>query len=271
MTNTYSGSYPIENRDGEIERLHIQGDAMAPDTQAMLDLIGVGPGWKCLDIGCGPRGITPLLSERVGETGRVVGLDMNEYFLEHARSHALGCGNVEFQQGDAYESGLPEGSFDFVHMRFIASTAGNPEKLIREAMRLVRPGGIVAIQEPDGSTLNCYPPHPAWEELKTALLGAFKGVGADLKLAEKLYGLAHQAGLENIQYRPFLVGVRSTDPLVDYLPSTVESLKGTVLKLGLISEAEFPGVLAECRVHLSDPGTVFNTYTVAQVWGVKPA
>ena len=34
------------------------------------------------------------------------------------------------------------------------------------------PGGVVALQEPDGSTLHCYPPHPAWDTLKAALLGS---------------------------------------------------------------------------------------------------
>jgi hypothetical protein len=50
MSTRYSGSYPIEHRTGEIERLRIQGDALAPDTRTMLGLIGVGPGWKCLDL-----------------------------------------------------------------------------------------------------------------------------------------------------------------------------------------------------------------------------
>src|SRR5918992_1263146 len=174
MSETFAGHYPLEHRAGEIERLRIQGEGMAPDTRTMLERIGVGPGWHCLDI---------------------------------------------------------------VHMRFIASTAGEPERLIREAMRLTRPGGVVALQEPDGSTLNCYPPHPAWDRLKAALLGAFAGVGADLTLARKLYALVRDSGLADVQYRPFLVGVRSIDPMVDYLPSTVESLRGTIVRLGLLSDA----------------------------------
>jgi SAM-dependent methyltransferase len=265
MSSTFAGNYPLEHRQGEIERLLIQGAAMAPDTCVMLDRIGVADGWACLDIGCGPRGITDLLSERVGRGGRVVGLDMDEHFLAHSRAHAPA--NVEFRRGDAYASDLPAGTFDLVHMRFVASTAGNPEALLREAMRLVRAGGVVALQEPDASTLNCYPPHPAWERLKLALLGAFAGVGADLQLAQRLYAIARQAGLAEVQYRPFLLGVRSSDPMVDYLPSTAESLRGTMLRLGLLSEAEFPILLAQCRDHLRDPGTVFTMYTVAQVWG----
>ena len=57
--------------------------------------------------------------------------------------------------------------------------------------------------------------------------------------------------------------------MVDYLPSIVESLRGTVIGLGLMSEAEFPQILAECRSHLRKPDTVFTMYTVAQVWGRK--
>ena len=70
-------------------------------------------------------------------------------------------------------------------------------------------------QEPDGSTLKCYPPHAAWYRLQSALMSAFKGVGADLELARKLYGLAHQAGLRDVQYRTALLGVRSIDPMAD--------------------------------------------------------
>ena len=173
-----------------------------PTRATMLDLIGVSAGWSCLDVGCGPGGITGLLSERVGPSGRVVGLDRDAEFLAHARGRA--AANTEFRQGDAYGSDLPAASFDLVHMRFVASTAGDPERLLREAIRLARPGGMVALQEPDGSTLNCYPEHPAWDRLKAALLGAFSGVGADLTLARRLYSVVRQTGLQDVQYRPFL-------------------------------------------------------------------
>jgi hypothetical protein len=152
-------------------------------------------------------------------------------------------------------------------MRFVASTAGNPERLLAEAARLARPGGIVAVQEPDGSTLNCYPPHSAWERLKAVLLGTFKGVGADLELARKLYFLLHQAGFRDVQYRTALLGVRSIDPMVDYLPSTIESLRTSILALGLLGDGELDSALVDCRRHLAQPGTAFTLYTLAQAWG----
>jgi ubiquinone/menaquinone biosynthesis C-methylase UbiE len=267
---TDSGHYPIERRAGEIERLRLQGEAMAFDAAIMLDQIGVGPGWQCLDLGCGPGGITDLLTARVGPTGRVVGLDADVVFLDHARRRAQGHANVEFMLGNAYRTGLPGRSFDLVHVRFVAGTAGEPRVLLQEAIRLTRPGGIVAFQEPDISTLNCYPSHPAWERLKSVLEQAFACVGADVRLAQRLYQLVRHAGLDDVHYRPFLVGVRSGDPMTDYFPTTVESVSGTLFDKRLIAPDELEAALAACRAHLADPDTIFTTVTVAQVWGRVP-
>ena len=237
----------------------------------MLDQIGVRSGWRCLDLGCGPGGITDLLSARAGATGRVVGLDADTVFLEYARERTRGCMNIEFVSGDAYCTGLPRASFDLVHMRFVASTAGEPAALLREMIELTRAGGTIALQEPDVSTLNCYPPHPAWDRLRDAIAQAFASVGADVvHLARGLYRLAKRAGLEDVHYRPFLVGVRSSDPMIDYLPATAESVRSTLLDKHLMTASELDTALAACRAHLADPDTVFTTYTVAQVWGRSP-
>lgn len=77
----------------------------------------------------------------------------------------------------------------------------------------------------------------------------------------------HEAGLRDVQYRTALLGVRSIDPMVDYLPSTAESLRGAIVRLGLLSESELNAALADCRAHLAKPGTSFTMYAVAQVWG----
>jgi ubiquinone/menaquinone biosynthesis C-methylase UbiE len=229
--------YPIERRDGEIERLHAQGDALAADARIMLDRIGVGPAWRCLDLGCGPRGITDLLCARVGETGRVVGLDADDIFLGHARQHAqaLGFGNVEFVAGDVFHTGLPAASFDFVHTRFVACTVGHAEELLAECARLTRPGGCVAFQESHMATLNCYPAHPAWERLQRAFAKVFPYIAGDAWSGHDLYRMLPQAGFENVQYRPFVVGFRPGDPMADYLPATMESVRSAVLEKGLLT------------------------------------
>lgn len=101
-------------------------------------------------------------------------------------------------------------------------------------------------------------------------LAAFRGVGADLELGRRLYFLVQQAGLHDFQYRTALLAIRSIDPMVDYLPSTVESLRGTIHKLGLLNERDLTEASADCRRHLAAPGTAFTMPTMAQVWGVEP-
>jgi ubiquinone/menaquinone biosynthesis C-methylase UbiE len=267
-----SGQYPIERRAGEIERLRMQAAALEFDAGVMLERIGVSSGWRCLDLGCGPGGIVDLLSVRAGPTGQVVALDADPVFLEHARALARERrrGNIEFVQGDAYRTGLPRASFDLVHVRFVASTVGRPEDLISEALALARPGGCVAFQEGDVGTLKCYPPHAAWDRLAQVLEQVFASVGNDVRLAQRLYQAFRRAGLEDVQYRPFLVGFRADDPMADYLPATVESLRRTILRHDLIDEGELNTALAACRRHLADPDTVSTYVTVAQVWGRRP-
>jgi SAM-dependent methyltransferase len=262
-----TGGYPIERRAGEIERLLIQAAAVEFDAAVMFERIGVAAGWRCLDLGCGPGGILELLSKRVGPGGKVVGLDADAAFLEHARARSRVLGNVALVLGDAYRTELPRASFDLVHARFVASTAGRPQELFAEAAALARPGGIVAFQEPDIGTLKCYPPHPAWDRLVELCERVFALAGGDVRLGQKLHVLARQAGLETVHYRPFLVGFRCGSPMSDYLPATIESLRGAVLRQRLTDARELDTTLAACRRHLADPDTVFNYVTVAQVWG----
>lgn len=262
-----SGTYGIARRDGEVQRLALQGAVLLPETEWLLSAVGVGEGWHCLDLACGPAGITGPLGARVGPQGSVTGLDYDEVFVAIGAEGAPA--NVRFLQGDAYATGLPAASFDLVHMRFIASTAGEPERLVAEARRLVRPGGVVAAQEADFATLACYPAHPAW----TALLAAYRGCfpwSAEDPAAHRMYRLMRAAGLGNVGYRPVVVGVRAGDPWIDYLPATVESLRGRILARGLLGERELDAALAACRAHLAEPDTVFTSFAVVQTWGRAP-
>jgi ubiquinone/menaquinone biosynthesis C-methylase UbiE len=263
-----TGRYPIERRKGEIERLLVQAEALAADAEIMLERIGVAAGWHCLDLGCGPGGITGLLSRRVGATGRVLGLDADSVFLDYARREKPS--NVDFVQGDAYRTELEGASFDLVHARFLATTAGEPAKLFREAMRLAKPRGVVAFQDSDISSLKCFPPHPAWDRLRDAVAAVLQAVGADPCFGQRLYRMARGEGMRDVEYRPFVVGVRSGDPMTDFLPATAESMRSALIEHSILSSAELDVALAECRAHLTHPDLVFNLYTTVQVWGRVP-
>jgi len=106
--------------------------------------------------------------------------------------------------------------------------------------------------------------------LKSALLATFKGVGADLELARKLYYLVRQAGLHDVQLldHPYL----PSDPLIRWSiirPPQSSRCELTILELGLLRENDLAVALADCRKHLAKSETAFTLYTVAQVWGQK--
>lgn len=265
-TTLPSGAYPIELRAGEVERLRLQNQAWTKDTNILLDEIGVNTGWRCLDLACGPGGITDVLAKKVGNSGHVVGLDGDREFLEIARD--WGPKGVEYLHGDAYETGLPPASFDLVHIRFLASTAGNPEKLIAEALRLLKSGGTLAMQEASFDTLRCYPQDPAWDKLISIFTECFPGHTTE-PIAQQLYRMLRSAGCEGVGYRPCILGVRAGDVWQDYLPATIESLRSTIIQKKLTSGKNLDELLKDCRRHLSNPDTTFTSITCVQVWGRK--
>jgi len=156
-------------------------------------------------------------------------------------------------------------------MRFIASTAGEPEQLIREAIRLAKPGGVVAMQEPDMADAQLLSrPNESWDRLKSALVAHHK-CRHDICLARRLYELARLSGLADVQYRPFLIGVVHKIRGSTICRRWARSLRGTIVGKALLSEDELAAALVGCRTHLRNQNVAFTSYTVAQVWGRTPA
>ncbi len=267
----HAGAYPLERTAEEMARLRMQAAAMETDARILMELIGVGTGWRCLDLACGVGGIMDALSRNVGPTGRVVGLDYDPDKLTAAREWARmeGLANVEFVEGDAYRTGLSAASFDLVHVRFVFTTAGRDEELLWEALRLVRPGGALAVQEADVVTLDCHPPHPAWDRVKHAITTAMTRLGGDPHAGRRMFGLLRGAGLQDVRFRPFLAGFTSDDPMADFLPSTAASMRSAIVAAGVLGEDELDVALEACRRHLADPGTISTSVLVYQAWGRK--
>lgn len=101
--------YFLGSTAGENDRLPARAEAFAPDARALLDLVDVRPGWRAVDVGCGPLGVLELLAERVGPEGAVVGLEREARFAEAARATAArrGLASVTVHERDARDSGLP--------------------------------------------------------------------------------------------------------------------------------------------------------------------
>ena len=269
MTDT--SSYLLAGGSAELERLRLQAHVWEPEAEALLDRIGVQAGWRCVDLGCGAMGILGPLSRRVGLQGHVIGVDTDAIQLAAARAfvHEHHLDNVELFDQDAYHTTLPRASFDCTHVRFVFAPVGRDTELVQEMLALTRPGGVVAIQEPDATSWQCYPAHPAWDRLKEVILMAFARGGGDFNAGQRTFGMVRRAGLEDIQMRAAVVALHDTHPYKRLPIQFATSLRKRIVDGGILSEAELESAIAACEQIASDPETVVMSFIVTQVWGRK--
>ena len=120
--------YALGRSSGESDRLHRQADELRPESEALVERAGLGPGDRAIDVGCGPRGILDLLAERVLPGGLVVGLDADAAHVAMASEFVAGRGldHVEVVLADARDTGIESGSFDLVHARMLLINLPEP-------------------------------------------------------------------------------------------------------------------------------------------------
>ena len=111
--------YVLGTSAHETSRLQRQADELLVANTTLIDRTTLSPGDAAIDLGCGPRGILELLSDRVGPSGRVVGLDADPNHVAKAAELITSrqLANVEVLLADARDTGLPSASFDVVHAR----------------------------------------------------------------------------------------------------------------------------------------------------------
>jgi ubiquinone/menaquinone biosynthesis C-methylase UbiE len=264
--------YALGSNPAESARLRRQSQELRPQTAELLGRIGLAPGQSAMDLGCGPSGILGLLSAAVFPGGRVVGLDADPVHTAMARQYAgeLGLLNTDVVTADARHTGLPPDGFDLVHARTVLVTIPEPQEVLAEMVRLARPGGWVASQEPDIENAFCYPPLPAWDRLREIFRASFGRSGADLLIGRRLPELYRQAGLEQIEvvvHAPVHPAGHSRRTL---LPDLVRSLRPMIIELGLSDERELAELDQAVREHLADPRTLALAHLLVVAWGRKP-
>jgi ubiquinone/menaquinone biosynthesis C-methylase UbiE len=121
---------------------HVLVDGLTHHSEAVFPSLPVQEGDRVLDVGCGFGDTAIKLAKRVGPTGKVVGIDCCDAFLDYARKDAdtHGLDNISFERGDA-EIALPVNEYDFVFARFGTMFFARPGAALRNMRKALRPGG----------------------------------------------------------------------------------------------------------------------------------
>ncbi len=149
-----------------------------------------------LDLGSGGGADVLISARRVGPGGKAIGLDMTDEMLDLARANAreAGVDNVEFVKGYIEELPLPDASVDVIISNCVINLSGDKTRVIREALRVLRPGGRFA-----GSDVIA---DPEMDEQTRDDLRQWTGcIAGALTEAEFTEALA-SAGFEDIELRP---------------------------------------------------------------------
>jgi ubiquinone/menaquinone biosynthesis C-methylase UbiE len=264
--------YSLGTSAGETSRLQRQAEEFRAANTALLDRTPLGAGDVAIDLGCGPRGILDLLSDRVGPSGRVIGVDADPTHIAMAAEMVATrkLGNVEILQADARNTGLPSSSFDVVHARTLLITVPEPAEVVEEMVRLAKPGGWVLSFEPDCESSVCYPTHPAYQRLVDMFAPVFSRNGADWRIGRRVAELFRSAGIVDVEVEAradvYPHGHTRRTIRVDL----IRSMRPHVLELGLATEAELDELFAAALAHLDNPDTVVMPHMTFLVSGRKP-
>ncbi len=124
-----------------LDELDIQ-DPLQPAKRRALQMLDVQPGLRVLDVGCGVGQEAQRLARQVGPEGYVAGIDQSETLIEEARRRAMAADlPIDFRVGDAHTFDFADGSFDRCRVERVLLYVRDPQRVVGEMARVLRPGG----------------------------------------------------------------------------------------------------------------------------------
>lgn len=232
-------------------------------------LASVSPGDAVLDVACGTGACTLAAVAAAGPTGRVIGLDANPEMLAVARRKPAA---VDWRDGRAEDLPFEAGRFDAIVSQFGLMFFTDPAAALSEMMRVLKPGGRLAVAVCDAVERS--PGYGAFAALLERLFGA--GIADAFRAPfvlgdeERLRALCAEAGID----RPEIVRIEGTVRFasVDALVATERACVWTLG--GLLDDAGFDALRSQAATDLAPfaavDGTVGFTMPALVITASKP-
>jgi SAM-dependent methyltransferase len=245
--------------EGERARLALMSRLLDPMHRRHIESLGVGPGARALEVGCGNGTISAWLAERVAPGGHVVALDL-DLSLVDVRAPAL-----ELRQGDIVAGPVEPGDFDLVTARAVLHHVTDVDAAIRNLVASLAPGGSILLIEPDFLPVSVAEP-PAVRAFWDGWLAWSREHGIDYHVGRKLAPWLAGLGLDQVAGTAETAVYNGGSPWADYWAQTVVELRDGLVKSGKLDDQLIDGFLAHC----ADPSWWTETIAFTAVHARAP-
>jgi SAM-dependent methyltransferase len=255
----------------ELERLRFQHGVWKKVTDDFFDRVGVGSGWKCLDVGAGPGFVASDLRERVGESGEVATLEPAQYYLDHFKDHSeeKGWKNIEFFLGTAETAVLPKDRYDLIFVRWVIGFVPDPKKFIENLLPSLKKGGIIAIQDYLYSGLGLYPKGGAFDNALEMVIRHWGASGGDAFVASQIPRIFRELGLQLADYSPHCLAGGPNSDVIEWAHKFFTKHMHLMVESGATTKEMGDAILEDWYAHRKNPDTIFCSPIVVDMAGKK--